>query len=141
MYTSVGSSEIIDRVEHIRELHRQIHLTNDRERIEDERREHKIKDFISNLRRTDARPTVNMVRELEEACSLTTDGAYRLFGYELDGIREFDLLLNGGRTHIERPHKSLSSREVHRSLGTGNVRSARECERNEGRTHHVGCPE
>jgi len=100
MYTSVGPSEIIDRVEHIRELHRQIRVSNDRERIGYERREQKIKDFISNLRRTSARPMVNMVRDLKEACSLTTDGAYRLFGYELDGIREFDLRLNGGRTHI-----------------------------------------
>ena len=43
---------------------------------------------------------VNMVRDLADACSLTIDGAYRLFGYELDGIREFDQDLNGGRTHI-----------------------------------------
>jgi hypothetical protein len=100
MYKAAGSSEIIDRVEHIRALHRQIRVSNDREGVGDGRREQKIKDFISNLRRTNARPTVNMVRELEEACSLTTDGAYRLFGYELDGIREFDLLLNAGRTHI-----------------------------------------
>ena len=100
MYKAVGSSNIIDRVEHIRELHRQIRASNDRERLVSERHEQKIKDFISNLRRTNARPTVNMVRELEEACSLTTDGAYRLFGYELDGIREFDLRLNGGRTHV-----------------------------------------
>ena len=104
MYTSVGPSEIINRVEHIRELHRQIRVSNDRERIGYERREQKIKDFISNLRRTSARPMVNMVRDLEEACSLTTDGAYRLFGYELDGIREFDLRLNGGRTHIVESH-------------------------------------
>jgi hypothetical protein len=100
MYTSVGSAEIIDRVEHIRELHRQIHVSNDRERIGYQRREQKIKDFISNLRRTNARPMANMLRDMEAACSLTTDGAYRLFGYELDGIREFDLSLNGERTHI-----------------------------------------
>jgi hypothetical protein len=100
MYKPVGSREIIDRIEHIRELHRQIHSSNDRERVAHQRREQKIKDFISNLRRTGTRPMANMVRDIEEACSLTTDGAYRLFGYELDGIREFDLHLNGGRTHI-----------------------------------------
>jgi hypothetical protein len=61
MYKPVGSGEIIDRVEHIRELHRQIHRSNDLERIAYERREQKIKDFISNLRRTDARPMANMV--------------------------------------------------------------------------------
>jgi hypothetical protein len=100
MYNAVGSSEIIERVEHIRELQRQIHVSNDRERMDYLRREQKIKDFISNLRRTNARPTVNIVRDLERACFLTTDGAYRLFGFELDGVREVDLRLNGGRTHI-----------------------------------------
>jgi hypothetical protein len=101
MYTAVGSREIIARVEHIRELFRQLSLSNDLERIEHQRREQKIKDFISNLRRTNAQPTANMVRDLENVCSLTTDGAYRLFGYDLDAMRKFDLTLNGGRTHIE----------------------------------------
>jgi hypothetical protein len=104
MYKAVGSSEIIERVEHIRELQRQIHLSNDRERLDSLRREQKIKDFISNLRRTNARPTANLVRDLEQACFLTTDGAYRLFGFELDGVRDFDLRLNGGRTHIVESH-------------------------------------
>jgi len=104
MYTAVGSDEIIDRVEHIRDLHRQIHVTNDYERVAHERREKRIKDFISNLRRTGAQPMANMVREMEEACSLTTDGAYRLFGYQLDGIREFDMRLNSARTHIIESH-------------------------------------
>src|ERR1035441_4384596 len=31
---------------------------------------------------------------------LTTEGAHRLFGYNLAKIREYDLQLNGGRTHI-----------------------------------------
>ena len=52
----------------------------------------------------------NMVRDMEEACSLTTDGAYRLFGFELDGIREFDLRPNGGRAHIV---KSSPGRAAH----------------------------
>ncbi len=132
MYTSVGSSEIIDRVEHIRELHRQIHVSNDRERIAYQRREQKIKDFISNLRRTDARPMANMVRDMEEACRLTTDGAYRLFGYELDGIREFDLRLNGGRTHIECCHERLRPGEIHRAL---RVRNSREGQDEKDRHH------
>jgi hypothetical protein len=32
--------------------------------------------------------------------SLTIEGAHRLFGYDLGGIREYDLRLNGRRTHI-----------------------------------------
>jgi len=104
MYTSVSSREVIERVEHIRELHRQIRATSGQGRVAHSQHERKLKDFISNLRRTETHPTANMVRDLAEACSLTTDGAYRLFGYELDGIREFDLDLNGGRTHIKCAH-------------------------------------
>ena len=36
--------------------------------------------------------------EVADAFTLTLDGAHRLFGYELDQIREYDLRLNGGRT-------------------------------------------
>ena len=100
MYTSVSSREVIEQVEHIRELHRQIRATNDRAIVAHTQRERKLKDFISNLRRTETRPMANMVRDLAEACSLTTEGAYRLFGYELDGLRELDLDLNGGRTRV-----------------------------------------
>jgi hypothetical protein len=128
MYKPVDSREIIDRVEHIRELHRQIHRSNDRERVAHQRREQKIKDFISNLRRTGTRPMANMVRDIEEACSLTTDGAYRLFGYELDGIREFDLHLNGGRTHMYCLHEGLSAAEADGSLGAGYICGTSKCE-------------
>lgn len=100
MYTPVSPGDVIERVEHIRALHRQIQATSDQKRVAHTQHERKLKDFISNLRRTTARPMANMVRDLAEACSLTIDGAYRLFGYELDGIREFDQELNGGRTHI-----------------------------------------
>ena len=110
MYTPVGIDETIDWIEHIRALHRQRQLLGDRSRAAHQRREQKIKDFISNLRRSNMRPMANMVRDIEEACLLTTDGASRLFGYNLDGIREFDSYLNGGRTHI------LESRIFHRDL-------------------------
>jgi len=41
-----------------------------------------------------------MVDDLATQCLLTTDGGYGLFGYSLDAIRDYDLYLNGGRTHI-----------------------------------------
>jgi hypothetical protein len=41
-----------------------------------------------------------MVLEIAETCCLTLEGAHRLFGYSLGKIREYDLRLNGGRTHI-----------------------------------------
>ena len=31
---------------------------------------------------------------------MTLEGAHRLFGYDLTEIREYDLRINGGRTHI-----------------------------------------
>jgi hypothetical protein len=74
MYTSVSSREVIERVEHIRELHRQNRGTSEQGRAAHTQRERKVKDFISNLRRTAARPTAYMVRDLADACSLTPDG-------------------------------------------------------------------
>jgi hypothetical protein len=41
-----------------------------------------------------------MLLEIADMFSLTIEGAHRLFGYDLDGIREYDLRLNGRRTHI-----------------------------------------
>lgn len=100
MRTQAARSEIADRVEYIRKLHRQIRPVGDKQRTALIRGDQKAKDFLSNLRRTSERPTLNMVRAMQDVCSLTTDGAHRLFGYELDAIREFDLRLNAGRTHI-----------------------------------------
>lgn len=100
MYEFVDRSEIIERIEHIRELHRQFKPSMERERILHERREQKVKDFLSNIRRTSLHPMLNLVRELQELCSLTPEGGHRLFGFDLDAIREYDAVLNDGRTHI-----------------------------------------
>jgi hypothetical protein len=56
--------------------------------------------LLSNLFRTKDHPTPNSVLELADIFSLTLDGAHRLFGYDLQRIREYDFRLNGGRTHI-----------------------------------------
>lgn len=66
----------------------------------DDRREAVIRDLLSNLARTGEHPTLKTLLEVSETCQLTLDGAHRLFGYDLRSIREFDLQLNGGRTHI-----------------------------------------
>lgn len=60
-----------------------------------------FQDVLSNLRRTGNHPTLSMLVELTNMYSLTIEGAHRLFGYDLGAIRECDLRLNGGRTHIE----------------------------------------
>ena len=100
MYRHVPRKEISDAVAHLRELHRQLRPSSDRERYAFERRELLTKNLLSNLRRTGDHPTLNMLLEIADMFSLTIEGAHRLFGYDLDGIREFDLRLNGRRTHI-----------------------------------------
>lgn len=100
MHSPVPSSEIIERLIHIRDLFRQIRPSNQRELRALERREAATKDLLSNLRRTNEHPTLRTLLEIAEIYSLTLEGAHRLFGYSLQQIREHDLLLNGGRTHI-----------------------------------------
>jgi hypothetical protein len=100
VYYPVATSEIIERVEHIRNLLRRRGPEGSGARLADERREQRLKDLISNLRRTQSRAMVQTLYDLETHCLLTRDGAYRLFGYSLDAMRELDLLLNGRRTHI-----------------------------------------
>jgi hypothetical protein len=100
VYRPVPRNEISDAVAHLRDLHRQLRPSNDRERYAFERRELVTKNLLSNLHRTGDHPTLSMLLEIADMFSLTIEGAHRLFGYDLDGIREYDLRLNGGRTHI-----------------------------------------
>jgi hypothetical protein len=100
VYKFVDRSEIIENVIHIRQLHREIRVASGSDQLLFSRRERMSKDLLSNLRRTGDHPMLNMVLEFGKIHSLNADGAHRLFGYHLDAIREYDLLLNGGRTHI-----------------------------------------
>jgi hypothetical protein len=100
VYRQVPRTEILEALGHLRDLHRQIRPSNDRERYAFERRELVTKNLFSNLRRTGDHPTLSMLLEIADMFSLTIEGAHRLFGYDLDGVREHDLRLNGGRTHI-----------------------------------------
>lgn len=100
MYYPVATREIVQRVEHIRDLLRQAKPETHEQRAAYLRREQRLKDLISNLRRTDSRAMVQTLYDLETQCLLTRDGSYRLFGYSLDALREWDLHLNAGRTHI-----------------------------------------
>jgi hypothetical protein len=116
VYKPIPRSEIIDALVHIRDLHRRIKPRNDRDLRAKERREAATRYLLSNLPRTNDHPTLNTLLEIADICSLTVEGAHRLFGYNLRGIREYDLRLNGGRTHIKCPHERLRSGKVHRSL-------------------------
>jgi hypothetical protein len=100
VHSPVPSSEITEALIHIRDLFRRIRPSNERELRAFERREAVTKDLLSNLPRTNEHPTLRTLLEVAENYSLTLEGAHRLFGYSLQNIRELDLDLNRGRTHI-----------------------------------------
>ena len=98
MYTPVPREQIADTLIHLRGLFREIPPSNEKGYRARERREILAKNLLSNLFRTKDHPTLHAVLEVADAFSLTLDGAHRLFGYELERIREYDLKLNAGRT-------------------------------------------
>jgi hypothetical protein len=100
VYSSVPREQIADTLIHLRGLFREIPPSNEKDHRAREKRELLTKNLLSNLSRTKDHPTLNTVLEVADAFSLTLDGAHRLFGYELERIREYDLKLNAGRTHI-----------------------------------------
>jgi hypothetical protein len=100
LYSSVPREQIADTLIHLRGLFREISPSNEKNYRARERREILTKNLLSNLFRTKDHPTLNAVLEVADAFSLTLDGAHRLFGYELERIREYDLKLNAGRTQI-----------------------------------------
>ena len=100
MYSSVPRDQIADALIHLRGLFRGITPSSEQDYRAHDRREILTKNLLSNLFRTKDHPTLSLVLEVADTFSLTLDGAHRLFGYELERIREYDLALNAGRTHI-----------------------------------------
>lgn len=100
LYRAVPKGDLAERLIHLRDLYRQRRPLSNREYIAQEKREAIAKNLLDNLYRTKDHPTLHTVLDVAEIFSLTLDGAHRLFGYNLDGIRKYDLELNGGRTHI-----------------------------------------
>lgn len=100
MYEYVPRHRIVDVLKHVRNLLRQVEPIDERERLAAERREIVAKYIISNLPRTGPHPTLNAVAEIVDTFLLTIGAAHELFGYDLEAIRQYDLRLNSGRTHI-----------------------------------------
>jgi hypothetical protein len=100
VYQRVPRLAIIDALIHIRDLYRQVRPIDGSALRAQERREAVIRDLLSNLPRMGEHPTLKTLLEVTESCGLTLEGAHRLFGYDLGGLRDYDLLLNGSRTHI-----------------------------------------
>jgi hypothetical protein len=137
VYQSVPRAEIIDAIVHLNDLHRQARPANERELRAYERREAAAKTLLSNLPRTKEHPTLNTLLEIAEIFSLTIEGAHRLFGYDLANLRNYDLHLNGGRTHMHRLHEGLSAAEADGPLGAGYIRGTCKCEGSQRWPHHM----
>jgi hypothetical protein len=100
VYRPVPRGEIAETLAYLRDLFREVKPSNEQEARAHERREIVTKNLLSNLSRLKDHPTLHAVLEVAEIFSLTLDGAHRIFGYNLEGIQEYDFRLNGGRTHI-----------------------------------------
>ena len=100
VYKPVPRGEILDALVHLRDLYRQIKPSSERDFLNYERREAATRDLLSNLPRVNQHPTLRTLLEVADIFRLTLDGAHRLFGYNLDSVREYDLRLNGARTHV-----------------------------------------
>lgn len=100
VYREVPHSQIIDALAHMHALHRRVKPANERELRAYERREAAARDLLSNLPRTNQHPTLKTLLDVADICWLTLEGVHKLFGYNLGEIREYDLRLNGSRTHI-----------------------------------------
>jgi hypothetical protein len=57
-------------------------------------------DLLTNIRQFGSTPTPRQLQALKLRLSLTIGGAFKLFGYKLDGMRSIEALLNGGRTRF-----------------------------------------
>jgi hypothetical protein len=120
LYNSVPRDQIAETLIHLRGLFREMPLTNEGDLRSRDRRETLTKNLLSNLFRTKDHPTLNVVLEVAQAFSLTLDGAHRLFGYDLGQIREYDLRLNAGRTHIVESYSFERDRLVDLPFRFGN---------------------
>ena len=100
VYKPIPRSAILNALAHIYDLHRRVKPSSERERRVYERREAAVRDLMSNLPRTNEHPTLKTLLEVADLCRLTLEGVHKLFGYSLGGIRDYDLRLNGSRTHI-----------------------------------------
>lgn len=104
MYSPVPRSEIIAKLMHLRDLFRSARPSGEKEQRASDRREAAVKDLLSNLPRTGQHPTLTTLIEIASIFSLTIEAAHSLFGYRLEEFAQWDLDLNGDRTHIIESH-------------------------------------
>lgn len=69
-------------------------------------------DLIANIRRFGYTPSPRQLHEISQQLSLTIGGAFKLFGYSLEGVRNLDFVLNGTRTRLIDTFPFYSDRPV-----------------------------
>ena len=69
-------------------------------------------DLIANIRRFGYTPSPQTLHEISQQLSLTIGGAFKLFGYSLEGVRNLDFVLNGTRTRLIDTYPFYSDRPV-----------------------------
>lgn len=69
-------------------------------------------DLISNIRQFGYTPSPRQLHLLSQNLSLTIGGAFKLFGYSLEGMRHLDFLLNGARTRLIETYPFYRDRPV-----------------------------
>jgi hypothetical protein len=57
-------------------------------------------DLIANIRQFGYTPSPRQLHAISQNLNLTIGGAFKLFGYSLDRMRELDFLLNGAKTRL-----------------------------------------
>jgi hypothetical protein len=116
LYTPVSHATLRDALMHLRELYGEVQPETEIERRAQEAREVFIRNLISNLPHRRGHPLLRVIKQLTEHFALTLDGAHKLFGYNLDQMREYDLRLNGGRTRIIESYAFGRDRRIHLPL-------------------------
>ena len=71
-----------------------------------------ISDLISNIKHFDYTPSPRQLHALSQQLDLTIGGAFKLFGYSLESMRQLDFVLNGARTRIIETYPFYRDRPV-----------------------------
>ena len=69
-------------------------------------------DLISNIRQFGYTPSPGQLFAISQSLNLTIGGAFKLFGYSLERMRELDFILNGTRTRLIETYPFYRDRPV-----------------------------
>jgi hypothetical protein len=78
-------------------------------------------DLITNIRQFGYTPSPRQLHAISQHLNLTIGGAFKLFGYSLDSMRQLDFLLNGAKTHLIESYSFYRDRLVDLPETLGNA--------------------